>query len=87
MATAPNKIEPVPLRPAIVAEPKPVKTFGSNWLRWGAIAALVLSPAAAGLLWRVHLQNAISYETVPVERGPIQAKVIATGNLNAKLQT
>ena len=36
-----------------------------------------------GLLWRAHLQNAITYETVPVERGSIQARVTATGNLNA----
>ena len=36
-----------------------------------------------GALWRAHLQNAITYETVPVERGSIQAKVTATGNLNA----
>ena len=38
---------------------------------------------SAGVLWRAHLQNAITYETVPVERGPIQARVTATGNLNA----
>ena len=36
-----------------------------------------------GALWRAHLQNAITYETVPVERGSIQAKVTATSNLNA----
>jgi HlyD family secretion protein len=39
--------------------------------------------AAGALLWRAHLQNAISYETVPVERGSVQAKVTATGTLNA----
>ncbi len=37
----------------------------------------------AGAFWRAHLQNAITYEMVPVERGAIQAKVTATGNLNA----
>jgi len=35
------------------------------------------------MFWRAHLQNAITYETVPVERGSIQARVTATGNLNA----
>jgi HlyD family secretion protein len=35
------------------------------------------------MLWRAHLQNVISYETVPVERGSVQSKVTATGTLNA----
>jgi HlyD family secretion protein len=39
--------------------------------------------ALASGFWWAHLQNVIAYETVPVERGPIQAKVTATGNLNA----
>jgi HlyD family secretion protein len=34
-------------------------------------------------LWRSHTQNAISYDTVPVERGPIQTSVTASGTLNA----
>src|SRR5579864_4659069 len=29
------------------------------------------------------MQNVVTYETVPVERGSVQAKVTATGNLNA----
>jgi HlyD family secretion protein len=29
------------------------------------------------------LQNAITYQTVPVERGSVQARITATGNLNA----
>jgi HlyD family secretion protein len=49
----------------------------------GATAGLALAFALAGLIWRAHMQNAIGYETVPVERGPIQARVTATGNLNA----
>jgi HlyD family secretion protein len=39
--------------------------------------------AVGGAFWRAHLQNAIAYETVPVERGAIQARITATGNLNA----
>ena len=31
----------------------------------------------------MHSQNAIGYDTVPVERGPIQASVTATGTVNA----
>jgi HlyD family secretion protein len=47
------------------------------------VASLALALAVVGAFWRAHLQNAIAYETVPVERGSIQAKVTATGNLNA----
>jgi HlyD family secretion protein len=36
-----------------------------------------------GIIWRAHLQGANTYETVQVERGSIQARVTATGNLNA----
>jgi HlyD family secretion protein len=39
--------------------------------------------AVGDMLWRAHLKNAITYETVPVEQGPIQAAVTATGTLNA----
>jgi HlyD family secretion protein len=39
--------------------------------------------AIAAYSWRAYTQNAIAYETVPVERGPIQASVTATGTLNA----
>jgi multidrug efflux pump subunit AcrA (membrane-fusion protein) len=83
MATVPNPIEAAPARPSIVTLPHPVKTSRSKWLRWAAVAGLALALAAAGAHWRTHLQNAITYQTVPVERGSVQAKVTATGNLNA----
>jgi HlyD family secretion protein len=47
------------------------------------VTALAIALASTAAVWRAHLQNAITYETLPVERGPIQAKVTATGNLNA----
>ena len=49
----------------------------------GPVTGLALALVVGGALWRAHLQNAITYETVPVERGSIQAKVTATSNLNA----
>src|SRR5579864_4343262 len=82
MATAPTQIGTVPTRPHIVAALHPTKT-SRKWLRWGVAAGLALALAVAGAFWRAHLQNVITYETVPVERGSIQAKVTATGNLNA----
>lgn len=83
MATAPTQIGPVPTRPSIVTAPQPTRSSRSKWLRWGVTAGLALALAIGGALWRAHLQNAITYETLPVERGSIQAKVTATGNLNA----
>lgn len=83
MATAPYQIKPVPIRPSIVTGPKSAKKSRSKWLRWGVAAGLALALAVGGALWRAHLQNVITYETVPIERGSIQARVTATGNLNA----
>ena len=83
MATAPNQMNPVPIRPSIVAASPSPKRFRSNWLKWGAAIALALALIVGGLLWRAHLQNTITYETVPVGRGSIQARITATGNLNA----
>jgi HlyD family secretion protein len=83
MTTAPTQIEPAVASPSNVTAPYPAKRYRSTWLRWGVAAALALALAAGGALWRAHLQNAITYETVRVEQGTIQAKVTATGNLNA----
>ena len=44
---------------------------------------LVIVLAVLGELWRIHSQNAITYETVPLERGLVQASVTATGTVNA----
>jgi HlyD family secretion protein len=47
------------------------------------VIGLLIAVAVAVELWRVHSQNAISYDTVTVERGQVQASVTATGTLNA----
>ena len=84
MATAPSQIQPVPIRPSIVTAPPSRKEFGTKWLKWGAALGLALALIVGGLLWRAHLQNTITYETVPVVRRPsIQARIAASGNLNA----
>jgi HlyD family secretion protein len=83
MATAPKVIDPAPLRPSIVPELKPARSSRPKWLRWAIAAGLAVAVTVGGVFWRTHLQNVITYETVPVERGPVQARVTATGNLNA----
>jgi HlyD family secretion protein len=47
------------------------------------MAGLAVASAVVVELWRMHLANAIGYDTVPVERGPIQASVTASGTLKA----
>jgi len=54
-----------------------------RWTKWALAIGLIVALAVAGELWRVHSQNAITYETVPLERGAVQASVTATGTLNA----
>lgn len=83
MATAPSQIEPARAGPSIVTAPPAMKSSRSKWLRWGAAAGFALALAVAGLFWRAHLRNAVTYEIVPVERGSKQARITATGNLNA----
>ena len=54
-----------------------------HWIRWALAIGLVIALAVAGELWRMHSQNAITYETVPLERGLVQASVTATDTVNA----
>src|SRR6202158_2871663 len=77
-APPPAPPPPIPFRPAPA-----VKRPRKNRTRWALIAGVVVALAVGVELWRMHSANAISYDTVPVERGPIQASVTATGTLNA----
>ena len=75
------EVAPPPLTPVL---PVPIKTRPQHhWARWALVAGIVIALAVGLELWRMHSQNAISYETVPVERGLIQASVTATGTVNA----
>jgi len=75
-----------PLRKADI-KVLPVRQRGSQsfysrtkrWI-WWVLAALAVTTAA--LLWRARLNSQIFFETVSIERGPIEAAVTATGNLN-----
>src|SRR3984893_12820755 len=86
MATALDPVYPEPpARPqAIPFRPTPtVKRPRRNRTKWALIAGVVVALAAGVELWRIHAANAITYDTVPVERGTIQASVTASGTLNA----
>lgn len=54
-----------------------------HWVRWAVGIGILISSAIGWQLWRTHSQNAITYETTPLERGIVQASVTATGAVNA----
>jgi HlyD family secretion protein len=85
MAAAPVRGSGVPLTPQpIPFRPAPaVKRPRRHWTRWGVIVIVVVALAVGVEVWRIQSSNAIRYDTVPVERGSIQASVTATGTLNA----
>ena len=85
MATAvdPVRAEPIAF-PIVSPSPSPIRVHRRyNWTRWALAIGLIVALAVIGELWRMHSQNAIIYETVPVERGLVQASVTATGAVNA----
>ena len=85
MATAvdPAHSEPITF-PLVPPPPVPIRTHHRyNWSRWAIAIGLIVAVAVIGELWRMHSQNAITYETVPLERGLVQTSVTATGTLNA----
>ena len=86
MGTLPSQVGPAPRLANIGPAPEPAKHARRKWLQWGIAAGVALALIAGGLFWRSRLQNAITYETVPVEQGAVQAKVTATGNLNAVVE-
>jgi len=87
MSTAPDPVvaeppappSPIPFRPKPAVKLPPRR----NRNKWIVIGGVVLALAAGAELWRIHSANAITYDTVPVERGAIQASVTASGTLNA----
>ncbi|MFZ0708319.1 MAG: efflux RND transporter periplasmic adaptor subunit [Candidatus Korobacteraceae bacterium] len=85
MATVadPVRVEPI-VFPVAPTPPIPLRTHRRYpWTKWALAIGAVVLLAVAGELWRIHSQNAITYETVPLERGSVQASVTATGTLNA----
>ena len=90
MATAVDPVRAEPITFPLVSTPPvstpaiPIRAYRQyHWTKWALAVGLIIALAVIGELWRIHSQNAITYETVPLERGPVQASVTATGTLNA----
>jgi HlyD family secretion protein len=80
MGSVPSQVEPPP-----GASPHS-GSARTKWVRRAAVAFSLLAIAVGVLVWRTHRNQAIQYETVPVERGSVQSRVTATGTLNAVVQ-
>ena len=85
MATVADPVRAEPIAfPVVPTPPIPLRTHRRyRWTRWVLAIGLIIVLAVVGELWRIHSQNAITCETVPLERGTVQASVTATGTLNA----
>ena len=78
VAEQPAKVVSLPvMAPAPIAQAH--RRFNWKWIFWVCIAGML---AAGGWYWRTYSQNKISFETVLLERGPIQSSITATGTLN-----
>lgn len=78
-AKQPVKLLPLKPSPSLHPDHRERKRRLPNWSYW-ALAAVLL--AAGGWYWRTYSQGKVSFETMPLERGSIQASVTATGTLN-----
>jgi HlyD family secretion protein len=85
MATAVDSVRAEPITfPLVSPSPPPIRVHRNyHWTRWALAIGLIIALAVIAELWRMHSENAITYETVPLERGLVQASVTATGALNA----
>ena len=85
MATAVDTVRTEPITFPLVSTP-PISIparHRRNWTKWALAIGLIIALAVVAELWRMHSQNAITYETVPLQRGLVQTSVTATGTLNA----
>jgi HlyD family secretion protein len=85
MATAvdPVRKEPATVLPIAAPSASVSKHRNYHWIRWALAIGLVIALAIVWQLWRIHSQNAVTYETVPLGRGIVQSSVTATGTVNA----
>ena len=85
MATATDSVLAEPITFPVVPTPAiPLRAHRRyHWTKWALAVGLIIALAVVGELWRIHSQNAITYQSVPLERGTVQASVTATGTLNA----
>jgi hypothetical protein len=89
MATAVDPVRekaPIVIPIAVPAKPVPIRR-NYHWVRWAIAIGVVVVIAIAWEAWRTHVQNAITYQTVPLERGIVQASVTARFRVISKRST
>lgn len=80
----PTSEHPAPASEHPAPVPTPKRGIAARWLI-GAVAAVVLVAAAAGVWWSVSSGPAVRYLSTPVTTGPIARSVSATGAVNPEL--
>lgn len=78
-----SKVVALPVAPA--STPSRSKKFhlpGFRVSRWIWAIAVVILLFAGWRVWQSYSQNKITFETMPLDRGAIQASITATGTLN-----
>ena len=85
MATATDPLRQKP--PIVIPIAAPSKSDPAlrnyHWAKWALAIGLVIALVIVWQLWRTHVQNTVTYETTPLERGVVQSSVTATGAVNA----
>ena len=81
MATATDPLRQKP--PIVIPIAAPSKSDPAlrnyHWAKWALAIGLVIALVIVWQLWRTHVQNTVTYETTPLERGVVQSSVTATG--------
>lgn len=74
------KVIPIPSPPSSLPSPAPPKKFHVPKWAWAIMVAVL---AFAGWeAWQSYANAKVTFETLPLESGPIQASITATGTLN-----
>ena len=75
---------PVPAHPEPTRAPGHDRSALRRGLRWGAASLALVALATGTLLWtRAPAPPNVSYQTVALDRGPLVARVTASGTLSA----
>jgi HlyD family secretion protein len=81
---ADSPIVAAPVADQSVPPTMPMKNRSRHrWVKWTLLGGLAALLILITVIWRGAERNGVSFETVAVERGPIQSFVTTTGTLNA----
>jgi hypothetical protein len=88
MTTALNPIRAEPTTFELVSTALvPIGTHSRYpWTKWALAIGVIITLPAVWELWQMYPQSAITYESVPLGRGPVKASVIPIGAADAVVE-